>query len=31
MLKSLVKGDPEAADVIKQSFKGNIEELVHRD
>lgn len=31
MLKSLVKGDPEAKDVIKQSFKAKVEELVHRD
>ena len=31
MLKSLVKGDPEAKDMIKQSWKGKIEELVHRE
>ncbi|HEX6203040.1 MAG TPA: thiamine pyrophosphate-requiring protein [Thermoanaerobaculia bacterium] len=31
MLKSLLKGDPEAKDVIKQSWKGKLEELVHRD
>ncbi|WP_166825779.1 thiamine pyrophosphate-requiring protein [Thalassoroseus pseudoceratinae] len=29
MLKSLIKGDPEAGDIIKHGFKGKIAEYVH--
>jgi pyruvate dehydrogenase (quinone) len=29
MLQSLLKGDPDAGDVVRQSFRGKIEELLH--
>ncbi|HEX2164482.1 MAG TPA: thiamine pyrophosphate-requiring protein [Thermoanaerobaculia bacterium] len=30
MLKTLVAGDPEAKDMVRHSFKGKLEELLHR-
>lgn len=29
MVSSLIKGDPEATDIVKQSFKGKLPELIH--
>ena len=30
LMKSIMAGDPDARDVIKQGFKGKIEEFLHR-
>ena len=30
LMKSIMAGDPDAREVIKQGFKGKIEEFLHR-
>lgn len=30
MLKALIKRDPDALAIVRQSFKGKIEEFIHR-
>jgi pyruvate dehydrogenase (quinone) len=31
MLKAILKGDPEAGDMMRHAFKGKVEELIHRE